>query len=142
MILVIDNYDSFTYNLVQYIGELGYEVVVKRNDEITCEEANALNPEKIVISPGPCTPLEAGISVEIINELEPSSRGIYGGAIGHISWDGDIDTAIAIRTAVIKNNKIHVGAGAGVVADSIPENEWNECLQKAHVFLDAIEMIK
>ena len=72
----------------------------------------------------------------------PSSRGIYGGAIGHISWDGDIDTAIAIRTAVIKNNKIHVGAGAGVVADSIPENEWNECLQKAHVFLDAIEMIK
>ena len=142
MILVIDNYDSFTYNLVQYIGELGYEVVVKRNDEITCEEANALNPEKIVISPGPCTPLEAGISVEIINELEPSSRGIYGGAIGHISWDGDIDTAIAIRTAVIKNNKIHVGAGAGVVADSIPENEWNECLQKAHVFLDAIEIIK
>ena len=142
MILVIDNYDSFTYNLVQYIGELGYEVIVKRNDEITCEEVSALNPEKIVISPGPCTPLEAGISVEIINELEPSSRGIYGGAIGHISWDGDIDTAIAIRTAVIKNNKIHVGAGAGVVADSIPENEWNECLQKAHVFLDAIEMIK
>ena len=81
-------------------------------------------------------------AMEIINELEPSSRGIYGGAIGHISWDGDIDTAIAIRTAVIKNNKIHVGAGAGVVADSIPENEWNECLQKAHVFLDAIEMIK
>ena len=81
-------------------------------------------------------------AMEIINELEPSSRGIYGGAIGHISWDGDIDTAIAIRTAVIKNNKIHVGAGAGIVADSIPENEWNECLQKAHVFLDAIEMIK
>ncbi len=81
-------------------------------------------------------------AMEIINELEPSSRGIYGGAIGHISWDGDIDTAIAIRTAVIKNNKIHIGAGAGVVADSIPENEWNECLQKAHVFLDAIEMIK
>ena len=81
-------------------------------------------------------------AMEIINELEPSSRGIYGGAIGHISWDGNIDTAIAIRTAVIKNNKIHVGAGAGVVADSIPENEWNECLQKAHVFLDAIEMIK
>ena len=52
MILVIDNYDSFTYNLVQYIGELGYEVIVKRNDEITCEEVSALNPEKIVISPG------------------------------------------------------------------------------------------
>tara|TARA_B100001057_G_scaffold13255_1_gene12458 strand:- start:2657 stop:4123 length:1467 start_codon:yes stop_codon:yes gene_type:complete len=81
-------------------------------------------------------------AMEIINELEPSSRGIYGGAIGHISWDGDIDTAIAIRTAVIRNNKIHVGAGAGIVADSVPENEWHECLQKAHVFLDAIEMIK
>ena len=81
-------------------------------------------------------------AMEIINELEPSSRGIYGWSIGHISCDGDIDTAIAIRTAVINNNKIHVGAGAGVVADSIPENEWNECLQKAHVFLDAIEMIK
>ena len=70
MILVIDNYDSFTYNLVQYIGELGYEVIVKRNDEITCEEVSALNPEKIVISPGPCTPLEAGISVEIIKKLK------------------------------------------------------------------------
>ena len=69
MILVIDNYDSFTYNLVQYIGELGYEVIVKRNDEITCEEVSALNPEKIVISPGPCTPLEAGISVEIIKNI-------------------------------------------------------------------------
>ena len=63
-------------------------------------------------------------AMQIINELEPSSRGIYGGAIGYISWNGDIDTAIAIRTAVIKDNVIHVGAGAGIVADSIPENEW------------------
>jgi len=80
-------------------------------------------------------------AMQIINELEPSSRGIYGGAIGYISWNGDIDTAIAIRTAVIKDNVIHVGAGAGIVADSIPENEWLECKQKAKVFLDAIEMI-
>ena len=80
-------------------------------------------------------------AMQIINELEPSSRGIYGGAIGYISWNGDIDTAIAIRTAVIKDNIIHVGAGAGIVADSIPENEWLECKQKAKVFLDAIEMI-
>ncbi|MDA8935289.1 anthranilate synthase component I, partial [Gammaproteobacteria bacterium] len=63
-------------------------------------------------------------AMQIINELEPSSRGIYGGAIGYISWNGNIDTAIAIRTAVIKDNVIHVGAGAGIVADSIPENEW------------------
>ena len=63
MILVIDNYDSFTYNLVHYIGECNREVLVKRNDEITIAEINSLNPEKIVISPGPCTPKEAGISV-------------------------------------------------------------------------------
>ena len=80
-------------------------------------------------------------AMQIINELEPSSRGIYGGAIGYISWNGNIDMAIAIRTAVIKDNVIHVGAGAGIVADSIPENEWLECKQKAKVFLDAMEMI-
>ena len=80
-------------------------------------------------------------AMEIINELEPSSRGIYGGAIGYISWNGNIDTAIAIRTAVIKDKLIHVGAGAGIVADSDPESEWLECKQKSKVFLDAIEMI-
>jgi anthranilate synthase component 1 len=80
-------------------------------------------------------------AMEIINELEPSSRGIYGGAIGYISWNGNIDTAIAIRTAVIKDNKIHVGAGAGIVADSVPESEWLECIQKSKAFLDALEMI-
>jgi anthranilate synthase component 1 len=80
-------------------------------------------------------------AMEIINELEPSSRGIYGGAIGYISWNGNVDTAIAIRTAVIKDKMIHVGAGAGIVADSIPENEWLECIQKYKAFVDALEMI-
>ena len=80
-------------------------------------------------------------SMEIINELEPSSRGIYGGAIGYISWSGNIDTAIAIRTAIIKDKVMHVGAGAGIVADSIPENEWHECKHKSKVFVDAIKMI-
>ena len=80
-------------------------------------------------------------AMEIIHELEPSSRGIYGGAIGYIGWNGDMDTAIAIRTAVIKDKTIHVGAGAGVVADSVPENEWLECRQKSKVFMDAMEMI-
>ena len=80
-------------------------------------------------------------AMQIINELEPSSRGIYGGAIGYISWNGNIDTAIAIRTAVIKDKKIHVGAGAGIVADSDPEKEWQECVQKSKAFLDAMEMI-
>ena len=80
-------------------------------------------------------------AMEIINELEPSSRGIYGGAIGHIGWNGNMDTAIAIRTAVIKDQIIHVGAGGGIVADSIPEDEWQECRQKSKVFMDAMEMI-
>ena len=80
-------------------------------------------------------------AMEIIHELEPSSRGIYGGAIGYIGWNGNMDTAIAIRTAVIKDKTIHVGAGAGVVADSVPENEWLECRQKSKVFMDAMEMI-
>ncbi|MCG8061762.1 MAG: anthranilate/aminodeoxychorismate synthase component II, partial [Candidatus Thiodiazotropha endolucinida] len=66
MLLMIDNYDSFTYNLVQYLGELGVEVKVVRNDEITVGEIDAIAPDHIVISPGPCTPNEAGISVETI----------------------------------------------------------------------------
>ncbi|MFZ4776606.1 MAG: anthranilate synthase component II [Terrimicrobiaceae bacterium] len=69
MILVIDNYDSFTYNLVQYFGELGANVLVKRNDEITIPEIEALAPEKICVSPGPCTPNEAGISCDVIRHF-------------------------------------------------------------------------
>jgi para-aminobenzoate synthetase component II len=69
MILMIDNYDSFTYNLVQYLGELGADVQVYRNDQITVAEIERLAPEKIVISPGPCTPTEAGISCEVIREF-------------------------------------------------------------------------
>jgi anthranilate/para-aminobenzoate synthase component II len=66
MLLVLDNYDSFTYNLVQYLGELGESPVVKRNDEITVEDIAAMKPAHIVVSPGPCTPNEAGISVPLI----------------------------------------------------------------------------
>jgi len=66
MILMIDNYDSFTYNIVQYLGELGAEVLVKRNDEISIEEILRMKPSRIVISPGPCTPKEAGISVDVV----------------------------------------------------------------------------
>ena len=69
MVFVLDNYDSFTYNLVQYIGELGVEVTVHRNDQITVEEIDDLHPDRIVISPGPCTPQEAGISIELIRHF-------------------------------------------------------------------------
>ena len=69
MILMIDNYDSFVYNLVQYLGEMGHELVVRRNDEITIDEIAALNPRVIVISPGPCSPNEAGVSLDVIQHF-------------------------------------------------------------------------
>ncbi|MEI9969687.1 MAG: hypothetical protein WDM87_14090 [Terracidiphilus sp.] len=69
MVFVLDNYDSFTYNLVQYLGELGAEVVVRRNDEVTPEEVEAMKPDRILLSPGPCTPHEAGILVPLIRHM-------------------------------------------------------------------------
>ncbi len=82
MLLVIDNYDSFTYNLVQYFGELGAEVLVRRNDEITLEQIARLGPERICISPGPCTPNEAGISCAVIREFGPRLP-LLGVCLGH-----------------------------------------------------------
>ncbi|WP_054944008.1 aminodeoxychorismate/anthranilate synthase component II [Paenibacillus ihuae] len=82
MILVIDNYDSFTYNLVQYLGELGEEVKVHRNDEITIQEIEAMAPDHILISPGPCTPNEAGISLELLQHFKGVIP-IFGVCLGH-----------------------------------------------------------
>src|SRR5262249_16322881 len=82
MLLMIDNYDSFTYNLVQYLGELGAEVRVYRNDAITLEEVAALRPRQIVISPGPCTPAEAGVSVDLIRRFAGAIP-ILGVCLGH-----------------------------------------------------------
>ncbi len=84
MLLVIDNYDSFTYNLVQYLGELGQDIGVYRNDKITLKEIESLKPEKIVISPGPCTPKEAGISVDLIKQFAGKIP-ILGVCLGHQS---------------------------------------------------------
>ena len=84
MILMIDNYDSFTYNIVHYLGELGEEVVVFRNDKITLEGVGRLDPEMILISPGPCTPKEAGISVDLINEFF-GRKPMLGVCLGHQS---------------------------------------------------------
>ena len=80
-------------------------------------------------------------AMEIINELEPLKRGIYSGAIGYLSWTGDLDTALSIRTAVIKDNLIHVQAGAGIVYDSVPEKEWEETMSKAMALLKASEKV-
>ncbi|MEJ2326204.1 MAG: aminodeoxychorismate/anthranilate synthase component II [Chromatiaceae bacterium] len=84
MLLMIDNYDSFTYNLVQYLGELGADVRVFRNDELTLDQVAELSPERIVISPGPCTPNEAGISVPLIRAFAPRTP-ILGVCLGHQS---------------------------------------------------------
>ena len=85
MVFVLDNYDSFTYNLVQYMGELGAEMVVRRNDELTPAEVEALRPERILISPGPCTPQDAGISIELIKHFAKAKRRvpILGVCLGH-----------------------------------------------------------
>ena len=85
MVFVLDNYDSFTYNLVQYLGELGAEVEVRRNDELTVEDVEALHPERILLSPGPCTPGEAGILVPLIRHMAGSPRRtpILGVCLGH-----------------------------------------------------------
>jgi anthranilate synthase component II len=84
MLLMIDNYDSFTYNLVQYFGELGEEVVVYRNDQITLEEIERMRPQRIIVSPGPCTPNEAGISVPLIQHFAGAIP-ILGVCLGHQS---------------------------------------------------------
>jgi anthranilate synthase component 2 len=110
MLLMIDNYDSFTYNLVQYLGELGADVQVFRNDMISVQEIEALAPEKIVISPGPCTPNEAGVSVETIKQFAGRIP-ILGVCLGHQSigqaYGGHIGHARAImhgKTSMIHHN--------------------------------------
>ena len=93
MLLMLDNYDSFTYNVVQYLGELGAEVKVVRNDELSVAEIEALKPERIVVSPGPCTPNEAGVSLELIRHFA-GKLPMLGGCLGHQSigqaFGGDV----------------------------------------------------
>ncbi len=83
MILVLDNYDSFTYNLVQYLGELGAETLVKRNDEISIAEIRALKPERILVSPGPCSPRESGLSNDVIRAFSQEGVPVFGVCLGH-----------------------------------------------------------
>ncbi|MGM7684108.1 aminodeoxychorismate/anthranilate synthase component II [Cytobacillus sp. Hm23] len=111
MILMIDNYDSFTYNLVQYLGELGEELVVKRNDEITIKEIEELNPSFIMISPGPCSPNEAGISLETIQYFAGKIP-LFGVCLGHQSiaqaFGGDVvraDKLMHGKTSQIFHNQ-------------------------------------
>ncbi|AFJ01393.1 Anthranilate synthase [Methylophaga frappieri] len=108
MLLMIDNYDSFTYNLVQYFAELGVEVVVKRNDQLTLADIDKLNPDQIVISPGPCTPNEAGISLEVIKQFS-GKKPLLGVCLGHQAigqaFGGDVVHAREIMHG--KTSQVH-----------------------------------
>jgi anthranilate synthase/aminodeoxychorismate synthase-like glutamine amidotransferase len=119
MLVLIDNYDSFTYNLVQYFGELGVDPVVKRNDEITLDEIAELHPERICISPGPCTPNEAGISNDVIRRFGDSTP-ILGVCLGH-QCIGQVFGGEIVRADRLMHGKtspiLHNGEG---VFDGLP----------------------
>ena len=110
MILMIDNYDSFTYNIVQYMGELGGDILVERNDQISIEEIEALNPKKIVISPGPCTPDKAGVSVAVIKHFAGKVP-LLGVCLGHQS------VGAAFGGEIIKAGKLMHGKTSEVRHD-------------------------
>lgn len=113
MILVIDNYDSFTFNLVQYLGELNADPKVVRNDEVTLEDVEALKPERILVSPGPCTPNEAGISCAVIERFGPRLP-VFGVCLGHQSL-GQVYGGRVVRAERLMHGKTsaihHQGAG-------------------------------
>jgi anthranilate synthase component 1 len=122
-----------------------YSHVMHIISSVTGQLKSGLSPMDVLRSTLPAGTLSGAPKVramEIIDELEPVKRGVYGGAVGYISWSGDMDTAIAIRTAVIKNQTLYIQAGAGIVADSVPELEWKETLNKARAMLRAAAMVK
>jgi anthranilate synthase/aminodeoxychorismate synthase-like glutamine amidotransferase len=117
MVFVLDNYDSFTYNLVQYMGELGAEMVIRRNDELSVDEVEALGPERIVLSPGPCTPQEAGISIDLIRRMAGRVP-ILGVCLGHqaigAAFGGDVVRAAKLmhgKTSEVEHDGKTVFAG-------------------------------
>ena len=142
MLLMIDNYDSFTYNIVQYLGELGADVLVYRNDQITVEEMIALKPERVVISPGPCTPNEAGVSIDAIKYFA-GKLPLLGICLGHQSigqaFGGEIVHANEImhgKTSMIYHNSKGVFAGLKNPYEAtryhslvINKNKFPDCLE-------------
>ncbi len=149
MILVIDNYDSFTYNLVQYLGELGHtlavarEIEVVRNDQITLAEIKAKNPAGIVISPGPGTPNDAGISLQIIKELGPQVP-ILGVCLGHQSigqvYGGNVIAATELmhgKTSPVHHNNTGVFAG---LADPLTATRYHSLVIERETCPDVLEI--
>ena len=143
MLLVIDNYDSFTYNLVQYFGELGAEMVVKRNDEISVEEIAALKPSRICISPGPCTPNEAGVSCEVVGAFGAGTP-MLGVCLGHQSiaqvYGGDVIRAERLmhgKTSMITHDGQGVFAG---ISSPFEATRYHSLIVKRETFPEALEI--
>ena len=121
MLLMIDNYDSFTYNLVQYFGELGQEVKTFRNDQITIEEIRKLDPKYIVISPGPCTPKESGISMQVIDSFK-EKKPILGVCLGHQAI-GAIFGANIIKAKELMHGKTsEINRDGNFLFEGMPQN--------------------
>ena len=143
MILLLDNYDSFTYNLYQYLSELGAHVLVKRNDELSVADVAELKPDKIVISPGPCTPNEAGISVELIQELGRNIP-ILGVCLGHQAI-GQAYGGEVVRAPVVMHGKISYiqHSGQGVFAglpQPFPATRYHSLIVQRDSLPDALEV--
>ena len=143
MLLIIDNYDSFTYNLVQYFGELGAEMRIFRNDVITVDEIKALHPERICISPGPCTPNEAGISCQLIREMGATTP-ILGVCLGHQAigqvYGGDVVRADRLMHG--KTSPIHHRA-AGIFAgmpSPFEATRYHSLIVKPETLPDCLEV--
>ena len=116
--------------------------IVSNVEGLLRENLSAMDVLKATFPAGTVSGAPKVRAMEIINELESSKRGVYAGAVGYLGFNGDMDVAIAIRTAVIKDNFLYVQAGAGIVADSIPQNEWDETKNKARAILRAVELVK
>jgi anthranilate synthase/aminodeoxychorismate synthase-like glutamine amidotransferase len=143
MLLIIDNYDSFTYNLVQYFGELGAEMKVVRNDALTVDEAVALKPSRICISPGPCTPNEAGISCDLIAALGATTP-ILGVCLGHQSigqvYGGEVVRAERLmhgKTSMIHHNSHSVFAG---MPDPFEATRYHSLIVRRETLPDCLEI--
>ena len=121
MILMIDNYDSFTFNIVQYLGELGAEVFVKRNNEITIEQINTLNPDRIVISPGPCTPNDAGISLDVVKNFY-KQKPILGVCLGHQTIGQAFGGKIVSAKRIMHGKTSNITHNEKDLFDSIAQN--------------------
>ena len=143
MLLMLDNYDSFTFNLVQYLQELGAEVRVERNDALTVDQIEKLAPQRIVISPGPCTPNEAGVSLELIERLGPTTP-ILGVCLGHQSigqvYGGDVIRAGRImhgKTSLIRHEGKGVFAG---LPDSYDATRYHSLVVDKNTLPEVLEI--